>query len=234
MLVFARYRRMRHIEFESAGAFLLQKLFQGETMKKILIVIALSGMLIPTIASAELNYNAVNVGYAKVSQTGWADLTGYDFGVSYGITKNVFLEGSYGTGSQPSGTTLGDITVSGFDVGAGYHTPIQNDVDFIVGAHLIQGTAKFAGLSYNSNGYDVGVGIRAELTPKFEAILSGVHTNVTSNSSTTTSNGMQAEVGFKVTPEVQLLAGIASDSNSPQTGSSYTTQTIHFGARFYY
>ena len=112
--------------------------------------------------------------------------------------------------------------------------PIQNNVDFIVGGHLIQGSAKFAGASYSSNGYGVGVGIRAELTPKFETILSGIHTNVTSNSFTTTSNGIQAEVGFKVTPEVQLLAGIGSDSNSPQTGASYTTQTVHFGARFYY
>jgi len=203
-------------------------------MKRILIATTLTGLLIPAIASAELNYNAIEVSYAQTSQSGWADATEYVFGASYGITKNIYLDGAFATGSQPSGTAFGDITGNAFEIGAGYHTPLQNNVDLIVAGHLIQGTSSFAGSSYSSNGYDIGVGLRAELTPQLEGILSAVHTSVSSNSFTTTSNGIQAQLGFKVTPQVELFADIGSDSNSPDIGSSYNTQTIGFGGRFYY
>jgi opacity protein-like surface antigen len=203
-------------------------------MKKILIATTLAGLLFPAIASAELNYNVIEASYAQTSESGWPDVTEYDFNASYGITKNIYLDGTFATFSQPSGTAFGDFTGNAFALGAGYHTPLQKNVDLIVAGHLIHGTASFAGSSYSSNGYDIGVGVRAELTPELETILSVVHTSLTSNSFTTTSNGIQAQLGYKVTPQVELFAGLGFDSNSPDIGSSYDTQTIGFGGRFYY
>lgn len=202
--------------------------------KKILIATTLAGLLVPAIASAELNYNAIEASYAQTSQSGWPDANEFDLNASYGITKNVYLDGTFATASQPSGTPFGDITAHAFEFGAGYHTPLRSNVDLIVAGHLIEGTASYAGSSYNSNGYNIGVGVRAELTPELEGMLSAVHTSVSGNSSTTTSNGIQAQLGYKVAQQVQLFAGLGSDSNSPDTGGSYDTQTLFFGARFYY
>lgn len=203
-------------------------------MKRILIATTLLGLLIPAIASAELDYDSVEVSYALTSRSGRADATEYDMGASYGITKNVFVDGTAATGKQPSGTAFGDITGNAFEIGAGYHTPLQNNVDLIVTGHLIKGRSDYAGSTYSSNGYDIGVGVRAELAPQLEGILSVVHTSVSSNSFTTTSNGIQVQLGYKIVPQVELFAGLGSDSNSPETGSSYNTRTIGFGGRFYY
>lgn len=203
-------------------------------MKKILITTALSVMLVPAVASAELNYNMVGASYAKTSESGFEDITGFGVGVSKSITSNVFLEGAYTTSSRPSGTTFGDVRVNGWDIAMGYHTPIQNDIDLIAAGHLLQSTAEFAGASYSANGYRLGVGLRVELTPEFEGKVLGTYTNVSSNSFTTTSTGMNMQLGFKVTPELQLFAGVTFDSHSPRYGSSYSTQTMGFGGRFYY
>lgn len=194
-------------------------------MKKILIVVALSGMLIPALASAELNYNAVDVGYSKTSYSnGDPDLTGFDVGISKSISSNVFLEASYGSGSQATNTTLGDITVSAISVGAGYHTPLKDNVDAIVTGDVLQGSVKLAGFSESVNGYAVGAGVRAMLTPEFEGILGVVYTSVSSGTVTSTDTSLNAKVGFNITPEFQLTAGMDFESD----------QTISFGVRFFY
>lgn len=203
-------------------------------MKNIFIAIATAGMLIPKIASAELNYNSVGVDYSKTSQSGVADLSGIGIGISKSIYSNVFLTGSIFNRRQSSGTTLGDLSVYEFAEGAGYHTPIQYNVDFIVSGALQQSRFKFAGASSNENGYGLGVGIRAELAPKFEGQVSGEYFSMSSNSFTSTGKGIDVILGFMVTPEFKLLADIGSSSHNPPSGSSYNTRTIDFGARFYF
>jgi opacity protein-like surface antigen len=203
-------------------------------MKKILLVIALAGMLIPTIASAELNYNSVGIDYSKTSQSGDADLSGIDIGISKSVYSNVFLTGSIFNGRQSSGTAQGDLSVYEFSEGVGYHAPIQYNIDFIVSGTLQQNRSKLAGTSANENGYALGVGIRAELSPKFEGEVSGDYFSMSSNSFTSTGTGIDVTLGFMVTPEFKLLADIGSKSNKPPFGLSYNTRTIDFGARFYF
>jgi hypothetical protein len=210
------------------------KITSAAYTKWILIVTAFSGLLVPAIASAELNYSYVGVDYSKTSQSGVADLSGIGIGISKSIYSNLFLTGSIFNRRQSSGTNMGDISVYEFAEGAGYHTPINYNIDFIVSGTLQQSRSKFAGASADENGYAFGVGIRAELAPKFEGQVSGDYFSMSSNSFTSTGKRIDAILEFMVTPELTLLADIDSSSHNPPFGSSYTTRTIDFGARFYF
>lgn len=203
-------------------------------MKKIIFITALLGMLIPAVAFAELRYDAVSIGYAKTSESGSADLNELDFGITKGITNNVYIGGSYATGSQASGTAFGDITVHGYEIDLGFHTPIKENIDFILLGGFLSDTASLGGVSVSGNGYGLGVGLRAELSPQIEGTISGTHTSVSANSSTTTGNGVQVELGFNITHELQLFGGIGSTSFSPDIGASYTDNTVAIGLHYFY
>lgn len=203
-------------------------------MKQLLIAIAVAGMLIPAIASAELNYNAVQVGYAKTSESGVEDLHEYSIGVSFSVNNDVFIDGQFSTGRQASGTAFGDITGTAWAIGAGYHAPINNNVDIIISGGISRATVEIANNSQSGNGYNFGVGIRGEITPRLEGSLSGGYLSMNSNSSTTTGTGISAGLGFNVTPQFQLIADIGSNSFRPQNGSSYSTSTLGIGARLFF
>jgi len=202
-------------------------------MKKLLNVIALASILIPTMASAELSYDSAQISQLTVSSSGNADLKMLNFAVSKGITSNVFLAGGYGTGSMASGTSLGDISFNGLSLVAGYHTPIQTNVDFIVSGGLAQATVKFAGLTFTGNGPIVEAGIRAEITPQFEGKLVGRYGSISFDSVTATTTGINAELGFKIVPQFQLFAGVGS-FNTSANGSSSSSSAVEIGARLFY
>jgi long-subunit fatty acid transport protein len=203
-------------------------------MKKIIIVVAASGLLMPAIASAELNYNAVQIGYAKTTESGEADLNSYGVGVSYSVNSNIYIQGQFSTAKQASGTPAGDITGTAWGVGIGAHTPISNNVDVIGSFDYAHVNSELGTNSVSGNGYDIGVGLRGEFTPQLEGSLSVDYASVTANSSTTTSTGIGAGLGYNFTPQFQLRVGISSDSYNPDIGPSYNTQTIAFAGRFFY
>jgi|GEM_PF-6440286 len=152
------------------------------------------------------------------------DLTGFGVGISKSISSNVFLAASYAAGNQATNTNLGDITVSGISIGAGYHTPLKDDIDFIVSGDIFQGTVKLAGFSESVNSYDIGAGVRAQFAPKFEGTLAVDYTSVSSGAITETDTSINAQVGFNITPEFQLTAGMDFEPD----------QTIGLGVRFFY
>lgn len=202
-------------------------------MKNIPLVIALSWLLLPAIASAEFNYTSIHAGYAITKLSGRADNKQYYLDGAYGILNNVFIEGNYTTANQPSGTSSGDFTDASYAVGAGYHTPLENKVDFIVAGYLNRDKKYLAGASSSSSGFSLDVGLRQELAPKLESLVSARHFIISRNSLTTTGNGIRAEIGFQASPEIEWFVRISSDSYKPQMGSSYNALTIDFGARFY-
>jgi hypothetical protein len=203
-------------------------------MKKIILVTALSGLLVPAVAFAELSYDAASLGYAKTSESGSADLNELDLGIAKGIAKNVYVSGSYATGSQASGTPAGDVSINGYGIGLGYHTPINENADFILKGGFIHANLKLGSISASGNGYEVGVGFRAEMSPRLEGSAFATHTSVNANSSTTTGNGVDAELAFNITHEFQLFARIGTSTSNPDTGSSYTDNTVSFGLYYYY
>lgn len=198
-------------------------------MKKLTTVIALATLLTPLIASAQLSYDDAQLSFAKLSKSGGNDLNMTYFNLSKGITSNVFLDGKYGTGKQATGTSFGDATAKEWAIGAGYHTPIQTNTDLIITGRFRKVTATVAGVSATGDSRIVGLGIRSEITPQFEGSLGANYASSSVGSSTTTATGVNAELGFKVTPQFQLIAGVESIS----AGSS-PTHTIDIGMRYFY
>lgn len=201
-------------------------------MKKLTAIIALATLLTPAIASAELSYNAAQLSFERMSQSGKRDLNMTNFNISKGISSNVFLEGEYKTGKQATGTSFGDVAVKGWILGAGYHTPIQTNTDLIVTGRLRRITASIAGVSSTVDSRILGIGIRTEITPQFEGGLSANYASSTvdSSSSATSMTGVKFQLGFKVTPQFQLMAGVASNSS----GSAPSVSTADVSARFFY
>lgn len=198
-------------------------------MKKVLNVIALSSLLIPAIASAELSYDSAELGYITMSSSGSPDLTMFGLSASKGISNNVFLGGSYGNGKQSSGTSFGDVTLNVWTIGAGYHMPLQANLDLVISGNFGQATAKLAGISLTGNSHGISIGVRNEFTPQVQGSIKGNYTSSSVNSTTSTSTGFDAEIGFKVTPQFQLVGSLGTDSSS-----GTTTTTTMLGGRFFY
>jgi Outer membrane protein beta-barrel domain len=191
-------------------------------MKKILVAVVLSSMLIPAFASAELNYNSVDAGYSTTNYS--PSLTELNIGISKSISGNVYLGASYRAGSQPTYTSLGDRKVSSISVGAGYRTPLKDNVDAFVKGNILLGSVKLAGNSVSANGYDIGAGVRAQLIRKIEGTLAVVHTNTSSGALANTKTFFNAQLGFDFTQTIQLTAGLDFKSDP----------TTSLGVRFFY
>ncbi|MEQ1525173.1 MAG: hypothetical protein ABL911_00290 [Gallionella sp.] len=201
-------------------------------MRKLATVIALATLLTPAIASAELSYDAAQLSFERLSQSGKRDLNMTNFNLTKGISSNVFLEGEYQTGKQATGTSFGDVSAKGWILGAGYHTPITTNTDFIVTGRYRKITSSAAGTSLTGDSRILGIGIRSEFTPQFEGGLSASYASSTvgSSSSTTSMTGVKFQLGFKVMPQFQLMAGLASN----QSGSAPAVNTVDIGIRFFY
>jgi len=206
--------------------------------KGFMLAAALISVSLPTPATAELNYDAISLGYGTISESGWPDMTVYLFGITKSISNNAFVGASYERDTQPTGTGFGDITGSSFALDIGYHTPLKENTDLIFSGGLMNGSADFAGISASSNGYHLSAGIRAELAPKLVGEVgfgyANTNTSILGSTSTTTSTGLNASIGFRVTPELELIAAIGSATHTPQAGGSYSTSLLGFEAKIYY
>lgn len=191
-------------------------------MKKILIAAVLSGMLIPALASAELNYNAIDIGYATTSYN--PNLTEFYIGISKDNSKNVFLDASYRAGSQPKFSSLGDRKVGSISIGAGYHTPLMNDVDAVVKGNILLGSVKLAGNSVSTNGYDIGAGVRAEFSKALEGTLAVVHAGTSNGPFSSKNTFVNTQFGFNFMQAFQMTAGIDFKPD----------MTTTLGVRFFY
>ena len=97
-------------------------------------------------------------------------------------------------------------------------------------------SAELAGFTATGSGYGLSGGIRAEITPQFETMLLGHYssTDVSGNGTTTTvsDTGISLDLGFKVTPQVQIIAGIGSFNSKPKNASSYSSTTLAIGVDY--
>jgi opacity protein-like surface antigen len=196
-------------------------------MKRILIAASLSGIFMPTPASAELNYNTVNVGFTTKTATyksASVDYTELSLGFSKSVSKNVYLGATYERGSEPT-TATNDGKVQSISLGAGFHTPLYDNADVIVVGHIVQGTDQIATSSANANGYDVGAGIRSQFTGGLEGSIAAVYASTSNDTYSSKDTFVTAQFGFDFTPEIQLYAGIDLWREN---------QTIDFGLRYFY
>jgi hypothetical protein len=199
-------------------------------MKKILILMALSGMLMPALASAELNYNAVDAGYStEVYKTGEPILYQKNLGISKSVSGNVYLAASYEAGSQPGYSHSGEKKTQSFLFGAGYHTPLldtlKTKVDALVRGNIVRGRAKIGEGSVRETGYDFGAGIRAQLAHGLECSLAGVHSYLSEGAYSYTNTFLDAQIGFNFTQKMQMKVGFDLLGHD---------QTVNVGLRFFY
>lgn len=194
-------------------------------MKIILIVAALSGMLIPALASAELNYNAVDAGYATTSYgNGDPSLTELAIGYSESISEQAYLKAAFGIGSQSTYASSGARKVTSLAVGAGYHTPLKDNVDAIVQGNLVLGSSRLGGNRTSANGYDIGAGVRALFRSGLEGTLMVVHARTSNGILASSDTFLGARFGYNFTEGIQMYAGFDLKAD----------MTTRVGLRFFY
>ncbi|HIP81704.1 MAG TPA: hypothetical protein EYH16_04760 [Leucothrix mucor] len=123
-----------------------------------LVLAGVCSVSVSSLSAANFSYNYVEAGIAKVDADGAENTYGIDG--SYGVTPNVNLLGSYST------TEAGDIDVSGFSLGAGYHAPISPSTDFVGEVSYINIEAD--GVE-DQSGYGLNAGVRHKVSPEIEA-----------------------------------------------------------------
>ncbi|HTN93812.1 MAG TPA: hypothetical protein VMJ33_04455 [Gallionella sp.] len=197
-------------------------------MKKMLIAAGLAGMLMPALASAELDYDAFSVGFRTMTTSvGYVDTNYTEFGL--GITKSVFkrvyLGASYVTGTQPATPTSAGRVVHSTTLGAGFHFPLNEDIDIIVPGHVFQGTDMIPGSDASASGYDIGAGIRAEMPYGLEGSAVAVYDNTSNDTYSNKDTYINAQLGFGFTHEIQMYAGMDLFRDS---------KNIDFGLRVFY
>jgi opacity protein-like surface antigen len=195
-------------------------------MKRMLIVAGLSGVLMPALASAELDYDAFNAGFrTKASNISTGNYTEFGLGITKNIFKIAYLGASYETGTAPSTPSSAETVVHSTTLGAGLHFPLNDDVDIIIPGHAFQGTDIIPGSSASVNGYDVGAGIRALIPYGLEGSIVAVYENTSNDTYSNKDTYVNAQFGFDFTPEILMYAGIDLLRDH---------QTIDFGLRVYY
>lgn len=198
-------------------------------MKKILIAVAIPGMLFPAFALAELNYNVVDVGHSDTSYIDGAQgLSELDLGFSKSISENTYLGIAYGAGSQSTysgnGVNTGDKKIRSISLSAGYHTPLKENADAIVKGHVVLGSAQFDGGSASANGYDIATGIRTQFAHAIEGALAIVHARTSNGTYASSDTFVSVQLGFNFIPQFQMTAGMDFRSDLTTT----------FGLRFFY
>jgi len=134
--------------------------------KKALIIGAIS-CIAPFSLSADeaaLSYTHAGIGYAT-GDIDDIDFSGFGIYGSKAINDSFFLEASYlsieSDDQFTDGLVTDDIEATGFNIGVGFHTPINSTVDFVSTLSYSDVDVEFAGDSEDGNGYIVAAGVRA-------------------------------------------------------------------------
>lgn len=199
-------------------------------MKRILIVAGMAGIFVPTLASAELNYNAFNVGFTTIMNNEFTEnFTELSLGFSKSVSRRIYLGASFDTGSKFSSSTGGSNgsykKVNSILLGAGFHTPLNENTDIIVAGHIGQGTDKIPESTESANVYDIGAGIRTEFPYGLESSVVAVYDSRSNDTYSSKDTFINAQFGFNFTPEIQMYGGFDLWRDN---------QTVDFGLRFFY
>jgi hypothetical protein len=195
-------------------------------MKRILIAAGLVGMLVPAVASAELEYSIVDVGFtSKISRGINANFTEYIFGLSKSVSKRIFLGASYQAGTLPATAAYRDTKVGSATLSAGYHTPLNETTDIVVVGHISQGSDLVPGSNESANSSNLGAGVRSEFPHGLEGSVFAYYSNTSGAAYSSNDTYVNAQFGFDFTPSIQMYGGIDLWRSD---------QTLSFGLRIFY
>ena len=158
----------------------------------------LGGVLVANAAAAAEqgpSYTYLEAGYAHVEIDDFdADGDALELGGSVALNDMFHLLGSYQDGTIEAGGNV-DVDVSTMELGVGMHFPINHMIDFTTQASWVTTEIDADGFGgVDDDGYGLGVGLRAMLSPKFE--LDGNVHYVDINESDDTSFGAKAIYHF--------------------------------------
>lgn len=120
------------------------------------------------------------------------DIDFYALGGSVSLTESLFLKGSYSDAATEDdidfGLASGKIEYSGYQLGIGFHGPLNPTVDFVVSASYVNSEAELFGFSEDADGLSVDAGLRFKPTARTELNVFGNYVDV----------GGEGEAGYSV------------------------------------
>lgn len=101
------------------------------------------------------------------------DFSYYGVGASVSINENLFAVGSYYDGAtdddiQFDPRSSGKLELSSYEVGLGYHMPLNPNLDFAASASYVNSELELFGFSEHGDGYSIDAGLRFKATDKME------------------------------------------------------------------
>jgi hypothetical protein len=192
--------------------------------KKALIVGAISSIASFSLTAEEaaLSYTYVGVGY-ETGDIADIDTSGFGIYGSKALNDSFFLEGSYlsieSDDQFTDGFVTDDIEATGFNIGIGFHTPINPTVDFVSTLSYSDVEVEFADESEDGNGYIIAAGVRAMPSDVLELSAFIDYADIEDGSET----GYSFAARYFTTPDISLGLGY---------GSSDDFDAITFDIRF--
>jgi len=192
--------------------------------KKALIVGAISSIASFSLTAEEaaLSYTYVGVGY-ETGDIADIDTSGFGIYGSKALNDSFFLVGSYlsieSDDQFTDGFVTDDIEATGFNIGIGFHTPINPTVDFVSTLSYSDVEVEFADESEDGNGYIIAAGVRAMPSDVLELSAFIDYADIEDGSET----GYSFAARYFTTPDISLGLGY---------GSSDDFDAITFDIRF--
>jgi Ax21 family sulfation-dependent quorum factor len=164
------------------------------------ILILAAALAIPfTAANAgDLSYSYLEAGYLRVDPDGAGKDDTFGIAGSGAITENFNVVADYSRLSE------GGFDANSYSVGLGYHTPINDTVDFVTQLSYDKVSGDFDG-----HGYTVKGGVRASFTPNFEGGASLVYSDFEDDNST--SLEIEGQYKFNSTWGISTAANVGND-----------------------
>jgi len=136
---------------------------------------ALSFAFVAAPAHADgLDYSYAEVGYISADIAG-IDGDGFGVGASFAVSDAVFAKVSYSSIESEDlniGFGWGTVTISGFAIGAGWHTPVSESADFVIGLGYSSGEleSSIPGISgaLDTDATSLTAGLRGLVTERVE------------------------------------------------------------------
>lgn len=134
------------------------------------------GLLVTTGNAVANNFSYT---YAEAGILDFDGGDGFVVGGSYAVKPDVFVIGSYSTGELDN---VNNVDLSSLAVGVGYHMPLQNNTDGVIGIGYVKASAeaKINGrtLDNDETGFVVRGGVRHMFTDQVEAEANLNHSTV--------------------------------------------------------
>lgn len=192
-------------------------------IKKLLIgALASSAACVVFAEDSNISYTYVGLAY----QTGEVldeDFSGFGIGGSTALSDAVFLIGQYSSLTSNDEYDVGfgydDIEATQFNLGIGFHTPIEANVDFVAALSYADAEVEYLGLTEDGNGYLVNAGVRAKPTDALEFGASINYADIEDEGET----GYSLSARFFAVPKVSIGLGY---------GSADDVDTVSLDVRF--